>query len=78
MSHKLFKLLQPPSTDAGKYSGMKDFDWENNAVEGVYMNDKKNGIYVLGEEFIRFNACPEAFKQGQNVLFSWGCFEEIV
>lgn len=67
-----FILLQPTSTDAGHYTGMVDVVWES-VVEGEFINDKENSIYVRGEEFIRIGGCPKAFKG--NYRHVWGCFE---
>lgn len=75
-----FKLTPPTSSDAGSYSGLRGFDWENNAVSGVYINDKQNSIYVSGKDFIKHGGCPETFcvgADGNDKLYCWGTFEII-
>ena len=69
------KLLEPISTDAGTYGGMKDFQW-GEVVEAVWMNDKRKGVYVKGSEFIRLGGCTEAFKHGK-FKHAWGSFEIV-
>ncbi|CAH9016865.1 conserved hypothetical protein [Vibrio phage 193E37-1] len=72
-----FHLTQPASSDAGKYGGLRNFDWDSNLVVGMYVNDKQNSIYVSGEEFIKHGACPTAFCEGSHRLFMWGSFEVV-
>jgi hypothetical protein len=69
-----FQILQPTSTDAGTYNSMKDFEWEG-VVEGEYIDERKKGIYVRGDEFIRLGGCPEAFAG--NFKHHWGTYEEV-
>lgn len=69
-----FKILETTSTDAGSYSGMREFEW-GSEVEGEYINAKQNSIYVLGSEFIRLGCLESAFKP--EVKYMWGCFEEV-
>lgn len=70
-----FIISKPFGTDSGNYSGMVNFQWES-VVEGVYCNDKKKGIRVLGSEFIRCGGCPRAFKYPDKE-YIWGSFEEV-
>ena len=69
------KILEPTSTDAGTYGGMKNFQWEG-VVDAEWMSDKKKGVYVKGSEFIRLGGCTEAFKHGK-FKHAWGSFEII-
>ncbi|BAV80964.1 hypothetical protein [Vibrio phage RYC] len=70
-----FKILEPTSTDAGTYGGMRDVEWEAQ-VDAEYINEKQNSIYVSGEEFIRIGGCPKAFNPKHKYM--WGTFEEVL
>lgn len=68
------KLLETTGSDAGFYTGMKDFRY-GEVVEASWCNDKQNSICVSGEEFIRCGGSPDAFNPVYSYM--WGCFEEV-
>lgn len=71
-----FLLRQPPSGDAGVYSGMgEEFQWDL-PVEGRINPKDKRGILVKGSEFIRLGGTPEAFKYPKEE-YIWGTWEKI-
>ena len=71
-----FKLTKPTSSEGGFYTGITStFQW-NTPVEGEYLCPKKEGILVLGKEFIRLGGLSTCFQE--DTLYVWGCFEEGV
>lgn len=64
-------LLQPTSSDAGSYIGMRDVKWES-IVEGELTGKNNNTLLVKGEEFIRVGGDPEMFVP--ELVYLWGCF----
>lgn len=70
------RILQPPSGDAGVYTGMgEDFQF-GEVVECEWFCDKKNGIKVKGSEFLRLGGSPEAFLHPDKD-YIWGTFEVV-
>ncbi|AUR93509.1 hypothetical protein NVP1187O_196 [Vibrio phage 1.187.O._10N.286.49.F1] len=50
-----FIILENHSADAGRYGSFKDIRY-GGVVEGEYVNEKQDSIYVLGSEFNKIGA----------------------
>ena len=67
-----FIILENHSADAGRYGSFKDIRY-GEVVEGEYVNEKQNSIYVLGSEFNKIGATIDR----QDLLHMYGDFEEV-
>ncbi len=66
-----FKILPTTADGCGFYTGVSNVQW-GSEVEAVYVNEKKNSIYVSGKEFIRIGGDVDAFKEEYSYM--WGNF----
>ncbi|CAL9964189.1 hypothetical protein VPHF99_0090 [Vibrio phage F99] len=67
-----FKILENMSSDAGRYGSFKDIRY-GEVVEGEYVNEKQNSIYVLGSEFNKIGATIDR----PELRYTYGDFEEV-
>ncbi|CAM0034453.1 hypothetical protein VPHF94_0089 [Vibrio phage F94] len=67
-----FKILENMSSDAGRYGSFKDIRY-GEVVEGEYVNEKQNSIYVLGSEFNKIGATIDR----PELRYMYGDFEEV-
>lgn len=67
-----FIILENMSSDAGKYGSFKDIRY-GEVVEGEYVKEKQDSIYVLGSEFNKIGATIDR----PDLLHMYGDFTEV-
>lgn len=67
------KLLQPLSTDAGSYIGLRNVNWEEKHIAEGILKDK--ALILEGSEFIKIGGDADVFKP--KVKYIWGSYEII-
>ncbi len=67
-----FKILENHSADAGKYGSFENIRY-GEVVEGEYVNEKQDSIYVLGSEFNKIGATIDR----PDLLHMYGDFTEV-
>ena len=67
-----FKILENMSSDAGRYASFENIHY-GEVVEGEYVNEKQNSIYVLGSELNRIGATVDR----EDLRYMYGDFGEI-